>query len=89
MDNFEEWWARRGQKIDPDTEDVSWFDKRKGLAVEAFIAGWRQAGNYTANTCEAPTEILFANGRTVKIVNGSLEIGFETPNVSSASSDKS
>lgn len=75
MKQAEEWWVRRGQYIDPDTDDVSWFDKRKGLAMEAFAAAWAQAGNYTANTHVAPTEILFANGRTVKIVDGSLEVG--------------
>lgn len=29
---FEEWWSREGRFIDPDTEDVPWFDKRKVLS---------------------------------------------------------
>jgi hypothetical protein len=27
---FEKWWQEDGRMIDPDTEDVPWFDKRKG-----------------------------------------------------------
>ena len=36
---FEDWWSTDGRYIDPDTEDVPWFDKRKELAALAFIAG--------------------------------------------------
>ena len=36
---FEDWWASQGRCIDPDTEDVPWFDKRKGLAEAAYDAG--------------------------------------------------
>ena len=36
---FDEWWSRDGQFIDPDTSDVPWFDKRRGLAEYAFGAG--------------------------------------------------
>lgn len=35
---FENWWDREGKYLDPDTDDVSWFDKRKGLAALAFNA---------------------------------------------------
>lgn len=36
---FDEWWNQEGKYIDPDTEDVSWYDKRKELAEIAFNAG--------------------------------------------------
>ncbi len=41
---FEIWWDDTGKYIDPDTDDVPWFDKRKGLAGLAFIAG-RKSGS--------------------------------------------
>ena len=44
METFDEWWARKGRFIDPDTEDVPWFDKRKALAEEAFRAAVAQSG---------------------------------------------
>lgn len=67
METFEQWWRRDGRLIDPDTEDVSWFDKRKGLAEAAFNAALAQSGNYTANDSVDATEIRFANGRRVWI----------------------
>lgn len=33
------WWLKDGVYIDPDTEDVDWFDKRAELSQIAFIAG--------------------------------------------------
>lgn len=42
---FDKWWAGQGVFIDPDTEDVSWFDKRKELAGIAFIAGFALAND--------------------------------------------
>lgn len=42
---FDKWWAKQGIFIDPDTEDVSWFDKRKELAGIAFIAGFALAND--------------------------------------------
>ena len=36
---FEEWWAKDGRYIDPDTEDVPWVNKPKELAAAAFMAG--------------------------------------------------
>ena len=39
---FEEWWMRTGRMIDPDTEDVPWYDKRKFLAEYTFMRA-RQA----------------------------------------------
>lgn len=42
---FNDWWSTDGQYLDPDTSDVPWFDKRRGLAEYAFRAarcldGW-------------------------------------------------
>lgn len=37
--DFDTWWLAEGRFLDPDTEDVPWFDKRKGLAELAFRAG--------------------------------------------------
>lgn len=37
--DFDTWWSADGQYLDPDTSDVPWFDKRRGLAEYAFIAG--------------------------------------------------
>jgi hypothetical protein len=37
--NFDEWWRDEGRWIDPDTEDVPWFDKREALARLAYEAG--------------------------------------------------
>lgn len=64
---FEEWWARAGKSIDPDTSDVSWHDKRKGLAAAAFSAATAQGMNYTCDKACDPTEVTFANGRRVWI----------------------
>lgn len=36
---FARWWDATGKYLDPDTSDVSWFDKRKELASQAFMAG--------------------------------------------------
>jgi hypothetical protein len=36
---FEKWWQEEGRRLDPDTSDVPWFDKRQGLAELAFEAG--------------------------------------------------
>lgn len=41
---FEQWWADDGQYVDPDTDDVPWFDKRKELAAIAYAAGRKSAG---------------------------------------------
>jgi hypothetical protein len=37
-----EWWRTEGIYIDPDTDDVDWFDKRSELAQLAFIAGLKR-----------------------------------------------
>lgn len=42
-DAFDEWWSREGQYLDPDTSDVPWFDKRRGLAQIAFNAAMTQS----------------------------------------------
>lgn len=36
--NFDEWWDSKGRFLDPDTDDVPWFDKRKELARYAYEA---------------------------------------------------
>ncbi len=33
---FDNWWGKDGKYFDPDTDDVSWFDKRKELAEYAW-----------------------------------------------------
>ena len=38
-----EWWRSDGLYIDPDTEEVDWYDKRKELAEIAYVAGYRKA----------------------------------------------
>lgn len=37
-----EWWRTEGIYIDPDTEDVDWYDKRAELAQMAYIAGYKR-----------------------------------------------
>lgn len=83
---FESWWIRAGRHIDPDTEDVPWFDKRKALAGTAFRAAMAQSGNYICDDAVLPGEVVFANGRKVSIqertdgVSGyTLGIGFAAP----------
>jgi hypothetical protein len=74
--DFDEWWQRRGRLIDPEP-NASWEDKRRDLAAEAFAASKAQSGNYVADTAEAPHEVTFANGRTVKVGDdGSLTVGW-------------
>ena len=36
---FRDWWISQGKFIDPDTEDVPWFDKREALCEAAYEAG--------------------------------------------------
>lgn len=38
-ERFRKWWNEDGVYYDPDTEDVSWYDKRQGLAAYAYVAG--------------------------------------------------
>ena len=38
-----EWWRTDGLYIDPDTEDVDWYDKRDELAKMAYVAGYKKA----------------------------------------------
>lgn len=65
METFAEWWNRKGKFIDPDTEDIPWFDKRKALAEEAFRAAVAQSGNYTVDDSVFPRRVQFGNGRVV------------------------
>ncbi len=55
---FDKWWQEEGKMIDPDTEDVPWFDKRQALADLAFEAGTQcgmaRAANYTADDAVGP-----------------------------------
>ncbi len=70
---FDKWWQEDGKMIEPDTEDVPWFDKRKALAELAFEAGIKcgmaRAANYVASDSVMPDRVEFANGRTVQIVD--------------------
>ena len=70
---FDKWWQEEGKMIDPDTEDVPWFDKRQALAELAFKAGIKcgmeRAANYTADDAVMPERVDFANGRFVRIVD--------------------
>ena len=58
---FETLCQEEGKSLDPDTEDVPWFDKRKGLAELAFDAGIKhemaRGGNYTANDSACPAAV--------------------------------
>lgn len=40
---FESWWASDGRFIDPDIDDVPWFDKRKELCAIAWLAAQKAA----------------------------------------------
>lgn len=51
---FEGWWQDDGRFYDPDTADVPWFDKRKGLAEYAYVAGLRKAKYSTGMDGRAP-----------------------------------
>lgn len=81
---FDKWWSEEGRSIDPDTSDVSWFDKREELCGYAFKAGvkigFARAGNYTADDDTNATEIIFANGTKVSVVDGFLKVTREKPN---------
>jgi hypothetical protein len=44
--DFDDWWSLDGQYIDPDTDDVPWFDKRRGLAMAAFQAGGKSQPDF-------------------------------------------
>lgn len=66
-EHFDAWWSQEGQYLDPDTDDVPWFDKRQGLAAFAFQAGMASGGNYTADDSTFPKQFTFANGRIVTV----------------------
>lgn len=63
---FGRWWADSGRMYDPDTDDVSWFDKRYHLAQEAFEAGmasqakevsdWRSLAEASEKAIDAGTK---------------------------------
>lgn len=73
-DVFNRWWEREGVSLDPDTQDVPWFDKRRALAEMAFRAALHASRNYIADTETEPQEITFLNGRRVRLVtNGDDE----------------
>lgn len=67
---------REGRYLDPDTSDVPWVDKRKGLAELAWVAAAGQSSNYVADTEVSPHKVTFANGRTVHVDSeGCLQVG--------------
>lgn len=78
---FESWWQRDGRYIDPDTDDVPWFDKRKELCEHAFRAAMAQSGNYTADREVLPQAVTFVNGRRVSLNEGwrCLEVEMLSP----------
>ena len=49
---------------------------RHAERLDALEAELARSGNYIANLEVGPTFIAFANKRTVKIVNGALEVGW-------------
>ena len=73
LSGFDKWWQEDGRMLDPDTEDVPWFDKRQALAELAFEAGIKcgmaRSANYTADDAVMPERVDFANGRFVRIVD--------------------
>ena len=79
---FDEWWSSRGQYLDPDTDDVPWFDKRRGLAEMVWDVAMAQSRNYVADQECEPKSVTFKNGRTVKVKEGYLEV--EAPNADSS-----
>jgi hypothetical protein len=38
-----EWWRTDGIYIDPDSDELDWYDKRQELAKSAFVAGYKRA----------------------------------------------
>lgn len=62
--DFEEWWTREGKFIDPDTSDVPWFDKRKGLCAHAYYYGKKlgQAQGLKATQRRAHSAIFVEEG---------------------------
>ena len=63
--DFDSWWERKGRFIDPDTDDVPWFDKRKELAAMSWEAANATSTNYVADHEVYPQVITFRNGRVV------------------------
>ena len=64
---FDEWWQREGQYLDPDTDDVPWFDKRRALCEYAYRSALALSGNYVADDSVYPQRVDFANGRFVTL----------------------
>lgn len=78
--DFDAWWKREGERIDPDTSDVPWFDKRRALAEAAWEAAKGVSSNYVADHELYPQKITFANGRVVKMKGtGHLFVTREQP----------
>ena len=67
LSGFDKWWQEDGRMLDPDTEDVPWFDKRQALAELAFEAGIKcgmaRAATYTADDAVMPERVDFASLR--------------------------
>ena len=49
--SFVEWWEKDGRFIDPDTDDVPWFDKRRELCEMAWDAALKQAAAKLEANC--------------------------------------
>ena|ERR1700686_2096837 len=73
---FRNWWETVGKFYDPDTEDVSWFDKRKALAEQAFEYAKAVSRNYVASSEIYPEKVIFANGRTVGVCRGMGDVAY-------------
>ena len=63
--DFDSWWEREGQFIDPDTDYVPWCYKRKEFAALAWTAANAASTNYVADHEVYPHVITFRNGRVV------------------------
>jgi hypothetical protein len=66
-DAFEKWWMKTGRLIDPDTSEIPWVDKCKGLAAVAFEAAMAISRNYIADDDVHANVVVFSNGRRVQV----------------------
>ncbi|MDR3392459.1 MAG: hypothetical protein P4L77_12080 [Sulfuriferula sp.] len=74
--SFRDWWNSQGRMIDPDTEDVPWFDKREALCEAAYDAGKSSvkfAGAYSAQPV-APADGAVVQRKATKLTIAGLEL---------------
>lgn len=65
--SFDSWWDRR----DASVHKVNFeHPVLREVAKAAFDAGVAQSRNYTADHESRPSEVSFANGRSVKVTGG-------------------